>query len=246
MQTLERDVLGCDFGGTSWTTRSQADQVSTALGLAPGIHLLEIGAGTGWPGIYLSSQTGCDVTLLDIPSNSLSVALQRAIAEKVGSRCRAVAASGAALPFSDDTFEVISHSDVLCCLPEKRTMLKECRRVAHAGARMLFYVIAPAKGLHGPGLDEACRVGPPFVGVPDDYATLLAETDWRLHEKTDLTEEYLLALRRLTDGLEAASAVLKEVLGKAEFNDQLDHRHQQISAIERGILVRERYLVEAN
>jgi SAM-dependent methyltransferase len=246
MQALEKDVLGCDFGGTSWTTRSQADEIPAALGLAPGSHLLEIGAGTGWPGIYLSSQTGCDVTLLDIPVNSLGVALQRAVEEKVGSGCRAVAASGAALPFTDDTFGVISHSDVLCCLPEKSAMLKECRRVAHAGARMLFYVIAPAKRLHGADLDEACRVGPPFVGVPDDYASLLAASNWRLLEKTDLTEEYLHALRRLTGGLEAASKVLKEVLGNAEFNDQLDHRHQQISAIERGLLVRERYLVEAN
>jgi ubiquinone/menaquinone biosynthesis C-methylase UbiE len=245
MQALEKDVLGCDFGGTSWTTRSQADEIPSALGLVSGSHLLEIGAGTGWPGIYLSAQSGCDVTLLDIPVNSLKVARQRALEEKVGKRCHAITASGAALPFNNDTFGAISHSDVLCCLPEKQAMLKECRRVARNGARMLFYVIAPSRGLSGPGLDEACRVGPPFVGMPDDYSSLLAGSAWRLLEQTDLTEQYLHALRRLAEGLEAGSTAFKEVLGNAEFNEQLDHRRQQISAIERGLLVRERYLVEA-
>lgn len=245
MRALERQVLGCDFGGTSWTTRAQADLIPAALGLTPGSHLLEIGAGTGWPGIYLCNRTGCDVTLLDVPVNSLRHARDRARAESLESRCLAIAASGEALPFKNSAFSAISHSDVLCCLREKQVMLQECRRVAHDGALMLFYVIAPSRGLAGADLDEACRVGPPFVSVPDDYVSLLTQSAWHLLEKTDLTGEYLSALRKLTEGLEAGSKTLKEILGDDEFKTQLQHRHQQISAIERGLLEREMYLVQA-
>jgi len=245
MRALEKEVLGCDFGGTSWTTRSQADGIPAALKLDSDSHLLEIGAGTGWPGIYLAGQAGCDVTLLDVPVSSLIHARHRAVDENVGDRCAAVAASGAALPFTDGTFVAIGHSDVLCCLPEKLAMLKECRRVSRAGARMLFYVIAPTRGLCGADLDEACSVGPPFVGVPDDYVSLLAESGWELIEKTDLTGEYLFALRRLIEGLEAGSTTMEKALGPAEFNRQLQHRCEQVSAIERGLLEREMYLVQA-
>jgi len=245
MRAIERGVLGCDFGGTSWTTKSQADKIPAALGLTSATRLLEIGAGTGWPGIYLAALTACDVTLLDIPVNSLKYAQQRAIDEKVEQNCKAVAASGCALPFTTGSFETIGHSDVLCCLSEKLEMLKECRRVAHDGAKMLFYVIAPARGLSPADLDEACEVGPPFVGVPDDYSELLKTSAWNLIKKTDLSNEYLNALSRLVDGLVAGSNTLKEVLGNMEFNDQLQHRRQQISAIKRGLLVREMYLVEA-
>ena len=245
MRDLERAVLGCDFGGTSWTTRAQADAIPTALGLAPGVSLLEIGAGTGWPGIYMASQTGCDVTMLDLPVNSLKHANQRAIDENVEKICRSVAASGSALPFANGSFRAIGHSDVLCCLPDKLDMLEECRRVANDAAMMLFYVIAPTAALSGTDLERACTIGPPFVGVPSDYGELLKKSSWELVERTDLTSDYLHALRLLADGLEAESEILEKVMGKQEFTDQLQHRREQISAIEEGLLEREVFLVQA-
>lgn len=246
MRALEREVLGCDFGGTSWTTKSQADKIPAALGLHSGTHLLEIGAGTGWPGIYLAQITNCEITLLDLPVNTLRDAQLRAAEENVKSQCRAVAASGAALPFASASFEAISHSDVLCCLPGKLNMLKECRRVAHAGASMLFYVIAPTRGISGPELDEACEVGPPFVGVSDNYETLLENSNWDIIKRTDLTGEYLSALRRLVECMEAASESLQQVLGREEFHNQLLHRQRQVSVIGRGLLEREMFLVRAS
>ena len=52
MQAVERAVCGCDFGGTSWATQGEADRISADLELAPGVRLLEIGAGSG----YVQSQ----------------------------------------------------------------------------------------------------------------------------------------------------------------------------------------------
>lgn len=245
MRALERDVLGCDFGGTSWTTRSQADLIPKALGLDAEAHLLEIGAGTGWPGLYMSSMTACEVTLLDIPVNALKQAWQRAIDDGIQDRSHCIAASGNALPFAAGSFNAIGHSDVLCCLPEKLAMLQECRRVATEGARMLFYVIAPARGLSESDLEKACEVGPPFVGVPDDYENLIAASAWDQVEKTDLTEDYLQALKRLVTGLRAKFDTLKTVMGEKEFNDQVAHRQDQVDAIEYGLLEREVYLVQA-
>ncbi len=244
MQALEREVLGCDFGGTSWTTQSQADRIPRTLGLVPGSHLLEIGAGTGWPGIYLSSRSGCDVTLLDVPVKSLRYARQRALDENLGGRCRAVAASGAALPFKSGTFRRICHSDVLCCLPEKLALLKECRRVARDGCKMLFYVIAPAHGLSAADLEKACSVGPPFVGVRDEYDRMLMASDWQPLQKTDLTSEYLASLRKLHEAMKTNAKSLEAVFGSTEFEAQLQHRCRQISVIEHGLLKREMYLVE--
>ena len=42
---IERAVCGCDYGGTSWTTRDEAQRLGELLSLAPGVRLLEIGAG---------------------------------------------------------------------------------------------------------------------------------------------------------------------------------------------------------
>ncbi|MBT8073172.1 MAG: class I SAM-dependent methyltransferase [Xanthomonadales bacterium] len=245
MRAVERDVLGCDFGGTSWTTKAQADRVQQSLGLAAGTRLLELGAGTGWPGIYLAGLAGCDVTMLDLPVNSLIRAQRRASEENVSNRCRSVAASAAALPFRSRSFDAITHSDVLCCLPEKLAMLRECRRVTNKGANMLFYVIAPEDGLTSRELTRASDVGPPFVEVPGDYASLLLDSAWKLIRKTDLTADYLLALHRLVGAFESESTALEALLGSAEYTAQLLHRQQQVDAIERGLLVREMYVATA-
>ncbi|MCH9000317.1 MAG: hypothetical protein IID48_18925, partial [Proteobacteria bacterium] len=45
VRAIERRVCGCDYGGTSWTTRDEALRLGGLLGLAPGRRLLEVGAG---------------------------------------------------------------------------------------------------------------------------------------------------------------------------------------------------------
>ena len=51
---LERVVCGCDYGGTSWTTKTEAEHLGRLLGLGPGRRLLELGAGSGWPALFLA------------------------------------------------------------------------------------------------------------------------------------------------------------------------------------------------
>ncbi len=67
MRAIERRVCGCDYGGTSWTTREQCEQISALLELRPGMRLLDVGAGSGWPGLYLAGPSGCDTVLVDLP-----------------------------------------------------------------------------------------------------------------------------------------------------------------------------------
>jgi ubiquinone/menaquinone biosynthesis C-methylase UbiE len=239
MRALETEVLGCDYGGTSWTTRQQAEEIPSALGLNQGVKLLEIGAGTGWPGIFLAGISGCDITLVDLPLNALKYATERARTEGLAHVSRAISASGAALPFTDGAFDAIEHSDVLCCLPEKLEMLCECRRVVSQGANMLFFVIAPAPGLNAKDMEDALETGPPFVGLDGDYSDLLEQSGWELLHRKDLTEEYLQALRRLVAGMEQETEVLREIMGNTEFDDHLLRRRQQIAAVERGLLERE-------
>lgn len=52
VQAVEGAVCGCDYGGTSWATRAEANQITGALDLGPGVSLLEVGAGSGWPATW--------------------------------------------------------------------------------------------------------------------------------------------------------------------------------------------------
>ena len=245
MREVERTVLGCDYGGTSWTTSAQADQIVDLLDLQPNVHILDIGAGSGWPGLYLADTSGCEVTLLDLPVNALAKARERARRDGIDDRVIAIAASGAALPFADSSFEAISHSDVLCCLPEKVEMLEECRRIATDDANMLFSVIAVAPQLSDADRDRAIEAGPPFVDAPNGYAELLADCGWRVIRRFDATSDHRNSLNALVEAFQT-SATLSDALGRDVVSEARERRLEQIAAIDAGLLVREIFFATAS
>ena len=55
MREIERCVRGSDYGATSWTTRAQAEQAADRLELRHGLTLLGLGAGSGWPALFLAT-----------------------------------------------------------------------------------------------------------------------------------------------------------------------------------------------
>jgi hypothetical protein len=114
VQQIEQSVIGGDWGANGYTTLEQADGLAGALGLAPGARLLDLGAGRGWPGLYLAVRTGCHVVLSDVPFDGLRGAMTRAGTEHVTERVAGLVSSARALPFRPATFDAVVHTDVLC------------------------------------------------------------------------------------------------------------------------------------
>lgn len=244
MRRIERVVCGCDYGGTSWMTRSEAEQIGTLLGLRPGKHLLEVGAGSGWPGLFFARTTGCAVTLVDIPLEAIRIAAERAIADQLDDRCSATVSDGAALPFGGNSFDAISHSDVLCCLEAKSSVLRACRQVIRTGGRMVFSVISIAPGLSSEDYRLAVDAGPPFVESAIDYPTMLRQTGWTIMDCVDLTVEYGQAHRRLLRELATHADELRAQLGATQFSERIALKRATLQAIEGRLLRRELFVAD--
>ena len=113
LEDIERRVIGVAWPSNGFTTVQQADLLGEVVGLAPEKHLLDIGSGQGWPGLYLAKRTGCHVTLIDMPSEGLKTALRRGERERIDVT-GAVIASAKTLPFASESFDAVIHTDVLC------------------------------------------------------------------------------------------------------------------------------------
>ena len=240
MREIERCVRGSDYGATSWTTREQAEQAAARLGLGRGLCLLELGGGSGWPALFLATLSGSNIVLTDLPLSGLRIARERAAKDGLDGRCSVLAADGAALPFADHSFERIHHADVLCCMDQKRKMLRECRRVARAGACMEFSVIALARE---PAGDDERRLlqqsGPPYPDAGADYAVLLEETCWAFVERIDVTVEFMRCMDALIDESHARHSALIELLGADDHAERLQRRRSTCAAVACGLLRRE-------
>jgi SAM-dependent methyltransferase len=112
VREVERAVIGDVWGANGYTTVVQADLLAEQLRVGGGSRLLDVGAGRGWPGLYIAKRTGCDVVVTDLPIEGLVVARRRARKERL--RSAAVVSSAWHLPFREGSFDAISHTDVLC------------------------------------------------------------------------------------------------------------------------------------
>ncbi len=242
MLAIERDACGSDFGGSSWTTKAEADRVCTLLKLAPGIRLLDIGSGAGWPGIYLSRRSGCDVVLSDVPLAGLQRAVQRANSEQLSGVLLTAAASGDALPFRSGSFEAISHSDVLCCLPNKRAVLEACRRVIRPNGRMVFSVISAAPGLSETRQAVALENGPPFIETNSPYTELLEQSGWLVNDCFDITGEFVKTVSRVVSAQKSHETDLRKLLGDTETDTRLRRMKERLDARKSGVHRREIYV----
>ena len=244
VQAVERAVCGCDYGGTSWATRGEADQIAAALELAPGVRLLEVGSGSGWPALYLAGESGCDVMLVDLPLDGLRIAARRAVQDGLSGTCLAVVADAAQLPFRDDCFDVINHSDVLCCLVQKREVLAECLRVVRPGGRMAFSVIYVVAGLPPGDHARALETAPELAESDADYPTLLAATGWAIRQRHDLTAEFRANCIRKLRVEESLRADLEPLTSAAEFDARQAWMRRRIAVLEQRHVQRELFIVE--
>jgi ubiquinone/menaquinone biosynthesis C-methylase UbiE len=244
VQAVERTICGCDYGGTSWATRAEADQIIGALDLGPGVSLLEVGAGSGWPALYLAERASCNVTLTDLPPGALRIALGRASRDGISGACHACAADAANLPFRDGYFDAINHSDVLCCLVQKREVLAECRRVIRPGGRMAFSVIYIAPSLSPMDHAAAIATAPAFAESDKSYPTMISETGWSIRQRHDLTSEFMANCRKKVSAEESLRAELEPLTSAASFDARHARYRRRIGVLERRHIRRELFVVD--
>jgi SAM-dependent methyltransferase len=113
-RVMERAVIGGDWGANGYTTVEEADELGRLLALRPGVLLLDVGCGTGWPGLYLSVTTGCDLLATDLPLEGLAAGKRRAATEVTSGRTAFAAASAGRFPLRQSSVDAVVHTDVLC------------------------------------------------------------------------------------------------------------------------------------
>lgn len=239
MRGIERAVCGCDYGATSWTTLAEAKNVLGMLDLSPGKRLLDVGTGSGWPGLYLAKEMGCDIAMTDLPFGGLRIARDRAVTDQVGGACWATLADAAVLPFRDGCFDAVFHSDVLCCLTEKLAVLKSCRRAVRADGKMVFSVILITPGLSDAAHERAAASGPPFVRADGPYPDMLGQAGWDITDHRDLTADYAKTVAHMLEQLETHADEVDALFGENDAAQERARRRATIDALGEGLLRRE-------
>lgn len=238
VRVIEQRVTGGDWGANGYTTIAQADELAAVLELRPGSMLIDIGAGRGWPGLYLAGKTGCSLVLTDVPPEGLAIARTRSQLEGIGDRAWCVNASARRLPFTSASFDAVVHTDVLCCLRPKLTVVRECRRLLRPGGRLAFYTIHTASGLNRQERARAHRSGPWAVASTHAPAELLRRAGFVEVTAIDETDEFRETANAWIDQWDHHRAALADLYGETEFDTRQQERRVQLKAVDDGLLRR--------
>ncbi|MCW2769019.1 MAG: SAM-dependent methyltransferase [Aeromicrobium sp.] len=167
------------------------DWLAASMGLAPGMRLLDSGAGVGGPAEHVARSCGVRPVLAE-PMEGACRAARRLFDHPV------VVADGLALPFPGAVFDAAWSLGVLCTIEDKRAYLTELRRAVVPGGAVGLLVYARTveslpdqpEGNHFPSrtelLDDLRATGLTLVaetlltdvpGTPDDWDRAAARVE---------------------------------------------------------------------
>jgi ubiquinone/menaquinone biosynthesis C-methylase UbiE len=165
METLKSRLRGMwiagDFGQIAKSIEHGAVEFVDRLSLKPGMKVLDVATGTGNLAIP-AAKTGADVTGIDIAPNLIEQAIERAKAEGVEAKFEVGDAE--ALPYEDDTFDVVVTMFGAMFAPRPDVTASELIRVTKPGGLIAMANWTP-EGFAGQMFKTNAKHVPPPPGM---------------------------------------------------------------------------------
>ncbi|MBB6421397.1 cyclopropane-fatty-acyl-phospholipid synthase family protein [Streptomyces sp. AK010] len=192
------DISGLEVAGARMT-----DEVLDRLDVQPGMKVLDLGCGTGGPGVRLAKWSDADITGISVSAQDVALASQRARDEGVADRIRFQQANATRMPFEDGTFDRVLALESVVHITDRVRALKEIARVLKPGGRVVltdYIVLGPEiededKRAATAQILSAMRTAP--MVRADAYPGFLAAAGLTAVEITDITEHTKYTLGRL-------------------------------------------------
>lgn len=151
-----------DFGVVAKTISASAEAFVSRLNIAPGTHVLDVATGTGNLAIPLA-RNGAVVTGVDIATNLLTQARERALAENL--TVNFDEGDAEQLPYLDACFDLVVTMFGAMFAPRPGVVASELARVLKPGGRLAMANWNPAS-FSGQMFKVSSRHVPPPPGIP--------------------------------------------------------------------------------
>ena len=172
------------------TSRAATEAIIAAAGARPGLRVLDLASGAGQPALALAERVAPDghVTATDLVPEMLAVAEAAARAQGL-TNISFQQADAEALPFADQSFDVVTCRFGVMFFPDVGQALREVYRVLRPGGRAVFMAQGP--------VDQN-----PYFAMMDAIARKYAPAPPRDPDAPD--RHRFAAPERLADALRAA------------------------------------------
>ncbi|WP_119304664.1 SAM-dependent methyltransferase [Dongia deserti] len=206
------------------------------LGLAPGMHVLDVGSGIGGPARFFAETHRCRVTGIDLTDEFVQVATE--LTRRCGLSDLVSFRQGSALdlPFSAGAFDAATLIHVGMNIADKARLFESVRRVLKPGALFGVYEIMHAgKGDLPYPMPWAQTRETSFVETPETYRHLLSAAGFTIESEENRREFVLDLARQMREKAEkhGMPPLNQQVLMGPAFRERLGN---VMATLERGTI----------
>jgi ubiquinone/menaquinone biosynthesis C-methylase UbiE len=206
------------------------------LGLASGMHVLDVGSGIGGPARYFAAAHKCRVTGIDLTEEFVQTATDLTRRCGLGDLVAFRHGSALDLPFEAGTFDAATLIHVGMNIQDKARLFEEARRVLKPGARFCAYEVmhAGAGDLPYP-MPWAMTIETSFVETPETYRKLLSAAGFKIEAEENRRAFVLDGVREMRAKIEkdGMPALNQHVLLGPTARERLGN---VMAALERGVI----------
>jgi ubiquinone/menaquinone biosynthesis C-methylase UbiE len=213
------ETYGADLGQTSWVSTEELAEIPRLLRIDGSSHALEIGCGAGGCALHFAASIGCRILGVDLNAHGIRAAENSAQTQRLEDRVRFLELDASArLPFSDGTFEAAYSNDAFCHIPDRLSLLRECRRVLKSGGRLLYSDALVVNGaLSHEEIAARSSIGR-YIFVPHgENERLIREAGLTFMEAQDTTKQAAAISQRWRDARARRRKMLINAEGEANF-----------------------------
>lgn len=190
LAALTQDALK-EFDQDHYGGFEATDALARAGDFRPEHHVLDVCCGLGGPARWIAHRMGCHVTGLDLTQSRIDSA--RRLATRVGldRLVEFVQGDATAMPLPDAHFDRVYGQEAWVHIPDKGTLLAECRRVIKAGGVLAFTDIVSRLPLTA---DEAAQMANemqfPSIVTADRYLDAARDAGFAVERYDDLSSTW--------------------------------------------------------
>ncbi len=151
-------------------------------------QVLDVGGGLGGPARTLAAEVGCQVTVLDLTEEYCRVGEMLTVRTGLSDRVTFQHGNALALPFPDESFDVVWTQHSSGNIPDKELLYAEIHRVLRPGGRLALHdpMAGPVQPLHFPA-PHAADPALSFLLPADTTRALIGDTGFRELAWVDVT-----------------------------------------------------------
>ncbi|XP_060742483.1 phosphoethanolamine methyltransferase isoform X2 [Tachysurus vachellii] len=202
-------------GGLS-TTKEFVD----LLNLKPGQRVLDVGCGIGGGDFYMAKTFGVEVLGMDLSSNMVDIAMERAVSEKLPS-VQFEVSDATKRTFPDSSFDVVYSRDSILHISDKLKLFRNFHSWLKPGGKVLISDYCCGEKPWTPAFQEYVNQRGYILYTPQRYGKFLEEAGFNNVRAEDRTVQFISVIKA---ELKRAQEIQGEFIQVKEHTHHI-HRH---------------------